>query len=380
MVVEDLNQNKIGASLMKKRLLFFFAHPAKFHLFRVTINRLIELGNQVDIVITGRSVLEDLVRSEGWQYSLIFPRGRKIRGLPTLVSAIINSIRTILKLLRIVSGKKYDLFLTSDFLTFVGRIKCVPSILFTDDDLRGAPHTWILLWSADHIVAPLVCDLGRYNKKKIGFFGYKALAHLHPNHFSPDPSVPRKYGLVATEYFFVRTVLITSHHDSGMKGIGDHLLRRLLNQMSQFGRVILNSERPIESDLQSFELDFEKPDLPHLLAFAKIVISDSSTVCAEAAMLGVPTFEYNNWTHLYNQAAELQEHGLIYYTFDENALFGKMDELLAQSRLKDKYRLLRNQMLAEKIDISAFFIWLITNYPISIEKIKMDPSYQLRFK
>ena len=301
---------------MKKRFLFFFAHPAKFHLFRVTINRLIELGNQVDIIITGRSVLEDLVRSEGWQYSIIFPRGRKIRGLPTLASALINSIRTILKLLRIVSGKKYDLFLTSDFLTIVGRIKRVPSILFTDDDLRGAPHTWILLWSADYILAPLVCDLGRYNTKKIGFFGYKALAHLHPNHFSPDPSVPRKYGLVPSEYVFIRTVLITSHHDSGMKGINDHLFRKILDRLSQCGDVVVNSERPIERDFQKFILDFAKQELPHLLAFAKMVISDSSTVCAEAAMLGVPTLEYNNWTHLYKQAVELSNYGLIYYTFD----------------------------------------------------------------
>ena len=64
----------------------------------------------------------------------------------------------------------------------------------------------------------------------------------------------------------------------------------------------------------------------------------------------------------------------------ENDLLGKIDEFLAQPCLENMYLLRRKQMLAEKVDISTFFIWLITNYPTSIQKVKVDPSYQMRFK
>ena len=39
---------------MKKRVLFFFVHPAKFHLSRATVNQLKADGHQVDVIITGR--------------------------------------------------------------------------------------------------------------------------------------------------------------------------------------------------------------------------------------------------------------------------------------------------------------------------------------
>ena len=54
---------------MKRRFLFYFVHPAKFHLFRSTINNLKNKGYDVDIIITGRDILEEYYI--GQQYSLI---------------------------------------------------------------------------------------------------------------------------------------------------------------------------------------------------------------------------------------------------------------------------------------------------------------------
>ena len=80
------------------RFLFFFVHPSKFHLFRNTINGLMADGHQVEIAITSKDVLEDLVRAEGWTYTNIFPEGRKMKGVPPYVSASINLVRTIWRL------------------------------------------------------------------------------------------------------------------------------------------------------------------------------------------------------------------------------------------------------------------------------------------
>ena len=37
-------------------------------------------------------------------------------------------------------------------------------------------------------------------------------------------------------------------------------------------------------------------------------------------------------------------------------------------------------MLSEKIDVTAFMVWFVENYPESVEIMKKNPDYQLRFQ
>ena len=37
-------------------------------------------------------------------------------------------------------------------------------------------------------------------------------------------------------------------------------------------------------------------------------------------------------------------------------------------------------MLADKIDVTAFMVWFIENYPGSFRIMKEEPDYQYRFK
>ena len=85
--------------------------------------------------------------------------------------------------MKFTKNKKYDLFI-GDLLTIVGLIRKVPTIFATDDTLKAVPQGALFYKTATHIVAPFITDLGPYNKKKIGYYGYKAIAHLHPNHFA----------------------------------------------------------------------------------------------------------------------------------------------------------------------------------------------------
>ena len=59
-------------------LLFFFTHPSKYHLFRNTINTLVKLGHNVEVLNTSKDILDELVSQEKWQHKNIFPEGRKI--------------------------------------------------------------------------------------------------------------------------------------------------------------------------------------------------------------------------------------------------------------------------------------------------------------
>lgn len=367
-----------------KKIMFFLVHPSKFHLFRSTINHLKSKGYDIEIVITGRDILEELIFDEGWPYKKIFPKGRKIPFFHIYASAGINFIRTIFKLFIITMDKKFDLFITDDLLTFVGRIKKTPSIFATDDDLRAVPESWLLAASANHILSPSICDMRKYEYKKIGYLGFKSLAHLHPNRFTPD-----RFKLVSflqnnESFFFIRLVSATSTHDVGKTGITNNILEGLINILEKNGRIVINSERKLPHKFEKYTISFKKADIAHYISFARIFISDSTTMCAEAAVLGTPSIEIDDWYADFRQYEEFHgKYGLIYgfKPDDTKKIFNKINEWLnASYDLQKEFHKRRQKMLTDKIDVTSLFIWLIENYPESIYKLNEDPNFQLEFK
>jgi uncharacterized protein len=356
------------------KYLFFLVHPAKVNQFRVTINELRGRGHTVDVIITGRAVLEDLVVEEGWPYTKIFPKGRKIPHLHIYLSAGINMIRTIFKLLALTKGKKYDLFVTDDLLTIVGRMRRIPSIFVTDDDLKAVPESFILAASAHSILAPAICDMGRYEHKKIGYQGYKSLAHLHPNHFKPDRRTLHESVRQADRFFFLRLVSPTSTHDVGKSGISDGVLSRVVALLKTKGRVVIDSERPLPDGFKDCTVPFRKKDAAHYLAFADIFISDSTTMCAEAAVLGTPSLEVDDWYGDFRQYRELNErYGLVqgFRSTDCDGLLQKIEELLSTSRgQRDEFQRRRSRLLDEKMDVSSLFIRILAGFPEGIGQFK----------
>ncbi len=365
------------------RVLFFFVHPAKFHLFRDVINRLLASGHEVEVVITGRDILEDLVRSEGWSYTLIFPKGRRIRGVHVYISASIYLVLTVLRLFFLTLGKKYRLFVSDDLLGFVGWIRRVPSILVTDSDLDAVPESVLLVSTATHVFAPDVCNLGKYESRKIGYRGFKALAHLHPRVFTPDRSRLDPVTRAAGKFFFIRTVSATSTHDVGKQGIGDVLLRRIVHLLKGRGRVIINSERPLPSDLARFVVDFDKADVAHYLAHAELFVSDSTTMCAEAAVLGTPSIEIDTWHQNFAQYAQLHDKYKLlfgFYPAQISQALAFIEQLLSTEGLRSVFSARRERLLADKIDVSALLGWVICNYPAAAAEHSRGVDIQAEFK
>jgi predicted glycosyltransferase len=359
------------------RFLFFFVHPSKYHLYRITINELIKRGHDVEVVITTKDVLEDLVKKEGWKYTNIFPQGRKIKSLPTYIGAGINTVRTILRLRKLTRGKKYDLFVTDDLLTIVGKIKGVPSVLFQDDDISAVPESFILMKACSYILAPAITNFGKYNHKKIGFEGFKASAYLHPNHFKIDESVLEKYGLKDQTYFIIRLVSLTATHDVGMTGITNDDCRKLISMLEKKGRVIINSERPVLEEFEKYRLKIIPKDITHILAGSSLFIGDSQTMSSEAGMLGVPYIRFNDFVGKIGYLNDMELNyklGFGILTKDREKLFSKVEELINIPDLKSEWRKTKEHMLDKTIDLSDLQIWLYENYPQSILQWKENPD------
>ena len=362
------------------KFLFFLVHPAKFHFHKVQINELKKRGHQVDIIIIKKDILEELVISEGWDYTNIYPEGRKIKFLHVYLGALIALFRTVYRLLKYTKGKKYDLFI-GDLLTVVGRIKGVKSLYATDNPLKQVPEQSIFLSTATHIISPKANDLGFFNKKTINYPGYKALAHLHPNHFSPNISLIDK-NLRNKQFFIIRCVGFDATHDIGKKGIDDNLLNELIKILNPYGEVLISSERELEPHLEKYKMEIDKNLISHYLSYANLVIADSATMIAEAAFLGTPAIEFEGYFQEVPQMQELMNIYNLIHCFDtseKNKLFNKLNELLLKD-LKKVYHDRRDRMIKEFCDLSGFLVWYYENYPKSHRNYKNDHNIFEKFK
>lgn len=366
----------------KKSFLFFLVHPAKFHFHKVQINELKKRGHQVDVAIIQKDILEELVREEGWEYTNIFPEGRKIKGLHVYLAAVISLLKTIYRLWRFTLGKKYDLFI-GDALTYVGRLRGVPALYPTDDVLAAVPEQRTWFFPTTYIIAPNITDLGTFGKKTIRYDGYKALAHLHPAYFKPDPQILREDIRDGSTFFLIRCTGFGATHDLNKSGISDYVLIPLVESLLRFGKVLITSERELPDSLRKHQLNIKKKDISHYLALAQLFIGDSTTMCTEAAVLGTHSVEFDEYFYEIEQMLELQnKYELIscFRTHQVEDFLSKVQELAGMTDLKQLTKVKRDTLLSEKINVSAWLTWLFENYPESAVEYFNDPDIQYRFK
>ena len=103
----------------------------------------------------------------------------------------------------------------------------------------------------------------------------------------------------------------------------------------------------------------------------------------EAAMLGTPSIRFSDFAGKISVLEELEyKYGLTYGIRPSNPekLIRTIKKLISTPNLKDVWQHLRWKMLSEKIDVTAFMVWLIENYPKSVRLIKNNPEYQFKFK
>jgi len=230
------------------------------------------------------------------------------------------------------------------------------------------------------LLVPSVCDVGPYEAKKIGYDGYMKLAYLHPNSFTPDRSIIVQYHL-PEKYVLVRLAKLSAHHDVGINGLNLILTEHILSKAKQFGYpVYITSETDLDASLQPYQLRIQYKDIHHVLAFASLLISDSQSMSVEAAMLGVPSIRFSDFSGRISVLEELEQRYQLTFgipTQDPNRLITLFDELLSNINLREVFQQRRQKMLSEKIDVTAFLTWFIENYPESRGLVKKEKEVYL---
>ncbi|MFZ7114088.1 MAG: DUF354 domain-containing protein [Bacteroidota bacterium] len=340
------------------KILFYLHHPAHFHLFKHSIRKLIADKHDIRIVATKKDVLEDLIKTEGWKYENFLPHGRKDNKF----SIAFGLLKQDLRLLRKCILDRPDLLIgTSTEICHIGYLLRIKNIFVNEDDADIIPLVKKLAHPfAKHLLSPDVCETGEPHKT-ITYRGYHELAYLHPNVFSADKNIVRKYFNPDEKYFILRFAKLKAHHDSGVQGIDTKTASRLIEMMSKYGKVYITAERELEKEFEPYRLNIKPIDMHHVMAFASLYIGDSQTMAAEAGVLGIPFIRYNDFVGRIGYLRDIEEtYGLGYgiKPGNQEQLLAKVEELLNTKDLKEIWEGKRKKMLNDKIDVTDFFIQL----------------------
>ena len=344
-------------------ILIDIGHPGHVHLLHPLAEELKGRGHRLYYSVRDIPVAKRLMEHYGMS-PWVDLGGKK----DSLIGKAQTVLSQDLQLLRFVRQNHIDLGLSSGLvLSHVAQVSKMRSIVFDDDDDAAEP----LITKYGHPLSDVVFTpdcIRRKTKHAVYYAGTHELAYLHPNRFSPDPSVLQHAGLQEGERFFImRFVALKGHHDVGQAGLSLEQKRALVDLLKCHGRVIITSERAVEPEFEQYRLPVPPEEIHSLMAYSAMFVGDSQTMTSEAAVLGVPALKCNTFAGRLSVPNMLeQKYGLCYaYTPD------KFDDMLVQIRslldmdptvLHDEWQKKRQRMLQEMIDPTGFFVTHIEQF------------------
>lgn len=357
------------------KILFYFGHPSQYLFLRNPINILKEKGIGCDLIIKSKDVLEKLLIENKESYINILPEGRSSGRIGILTGLIKRDYR----LFKHVKNKHYDLFIGTDpSLAHIGFFKRIPVITVLEDDIHVVPELARITFPFTNLIlTPKECQMGIYEKRTIHYNGYMKLAYLHPCRFI------KKAAIFKQPYFLIRASKLDAYHDTGISGFTGPLLEKIIDLLQAKGLVYISSEGTLEKSLKPHELKINPIEMQNVLANATMLISDSQSMSMEAAMLGVPSIRFSDFAGKISVLEKLETvYGLTFGipTSSPGKLFKKINDLLSIPDLEIEFNNRRQRMLEDKIDVTAFLVWFIENYPESARVMKENPDYQDRFR
>jgi uncharacterized protein len=357
---------------------FLLNHPAHFHLFKNVIRILRTNGHLCFIYIRPKDVLENLLKGEGFDYEILTKPSKQRKFI--IGSSITGLLKKEYELSKRVLRHKPDLLIGTDWaIVHVGRLFNIPSLVFNEDDTLATPENKFFYPFAKTLVLPECCDKGMWSKKRVSYNGYHELAYLHPNRFTHYSDLVNDKLSTNKPFIIIRLVKFTASHDVGKKGLGLSIILKLIKEYEKDYDFLISMEDKTIPELEKYRFMFDHNLMHHFIASAALIISDSQTMTAEAAVLGTPSVRFNDFVGKIGYLEELEhKYGLTYgiKTNKPDDLISKAAELLANPDLKSNWKNRMHKMLEEKIDVTAFMVWFIENYPASKKIIQENPEYQ----
>ncbi len=352
-----------------KKILFDVGHPAQVHNFKHIYWELEKQGWQGLFVTKDKEICVELLE----KYKLPFVVLNK--NQKGLIKKIANLAKDTFRFLKIVQEFKADIILNRMSLhsTLVAKLLGVSQISLADTE-RSLNFSFL----TDTILTAnsFKKDFG---SKHLRYDANIELFYLHPNRFEPNETIFNDLGIQKGEkYAIVRFVSWNAHHDVGQGGFLDEEKIKLIEQLSKELKVFISSEIELPKELQKYQITIPIEKIHDALYFAHLYIGEGASMALEAAMLATPAV-YVNSLNSAGIFKELEEAGLFFIMPSGKEAISKALDL-AKKENKSEFQEKSKAYIKNKIDVTAFLVWFIQNYPKSIEIVKNNPNYQKRFQ
>jgi len=359
------------------RIIVDIGHPGHVHFFKNFIWQMRERGHEILITASKKDVTLDLLDAYNFDYIITSKRYSGIMlGYELL--------KRDLQLYNLARKFKPDLLMgiNNTIAAHVSRVTKAKSIIFTDTEHAKIANAITFPFS-DVICTPS-CYRGDIERKQVRYNGYHELAYLHPNRFTPNPAVLTEIGLTEGDPFIiVRFVSWQASHDVGYNGLTLDTKRKAVHEFEKYGRVFITSEKPLPEEFEKYRISVSPEKMHDLLYYATLLYGESATMASECAVLGTHAIFCDFAGRGYTDEEE-RDYNLVYnFKLDESSQENSIEkavELLQDPALKTKGREKQKRLLNDKIDVTAFMVWFIENYPQSVAIIKRNPYLQEQFK
>ncbi len=346
------------------KILVYLGHPAHFHNYKNTIAALKAHGHQVEVLIKKKDILEDLLKQAGIPYHNILEEGRS----NSKAGLILGILKRAWRLNAFCRRFRPDLLTGSSVEnSLIGPLRHIPVVSIGEDDASVVPNYAKLTYpGASVILCPESCDCGKWNGKAVKYPGYQELGYLHPDNFTPDKEVVRKYFDPDKPYFVMRFSGLNAHHDVGIRGINNDIAGKIIEILKPHGDIYITSERALAPQFEPYRIAINPLDIHHVMAFADLYVGDSQTMAAESGVLGVPFIRFNDFVGKIGYLNELEHKYQLGFGItpdDEEGLYETLEALLAQPDRKAVFQQRRQRMLDASINFADFLTNFIESYP-----------------
>jgi predicted glycosyltransferase len=289
------------------RILLDINHPSQAHIVRAIYEACRARGHELEVVARDKDVTLDLLRAFRVPFTCLSrPRRGRLGAARELVERELRFYRVVRRFRpRVLLG-------TSVHAARASRLFGGRSVILNEDDAGVVPLFARIAYPFAHrIVTPECLEHEAWGDRHKTYPGTQKLFYLHRDRFRASPGVPVGLGL-RSPFGIVRLSSLTAHHDVNKRGLDRAAVAALAARLR--GRVELHvSTEKADAPPEGTRLLVAPPeDVHHVMAAARFVLSDSQSMTAESALLGVPAIRVNDFVGRISYLAELERLGLAY--------------------------------------------------------------------
>ncbi|MDY8136888.1 DUF354 domain-containing protein [Aquimarina sp. 2201CG5-10] len=354
------------------KILIDIGHPGHVHLFRNFAYCMKEKGHEFLFTCREKEFEIELLKAANLPFVSF---GKKYNSTFGKILGLIK-----FDILELIQGLKFkpDIFMShgSPYAAHAAAILRKPHVSLEDSGNWEQMKLYLPFTSCVLTPDVLFEDLGN---KQIRYQSYHELAYLHPNYFETKNNQHKILNLTPDEkYVIVRFVSWNASHDRGHNGFSETEKERIIDYLASRYRVFITSEGYLPEKYESYKIKIAPEDIHEVLAGAELFIGEGATMAAESGVLGTPSIYVNSIRRSYNEDQE--KYGLVFNFQNEKGVFEKIKEIENIPDRKKTFADRRVNLLNDKIDITAFMVWFVENYPKSKDEIINNPQLQFSYK